>query len=78
MESGEDPPSGLTLKVHPPSDGAVVLAAGLVQVDSGHLPGRKVDFADVGDASGLGPVDPDALPHHQILGVVVQNNIWNR
>ena len=52
MQSGEDSSSRFALEVHPTADGAVVLAARLVQVDAGHLAaGSKVDVADVCDAT---------------------------
>ncbi len=52
VQSGEDSSSGFALEVHPAADGAVVLAARLVQMDAGHLAaGSEVDVADVCDAT---------------------------
>jgi hypothetical protein len=52
VQSGEDSSSRFALEVHPAADGAIVLAARLVQVDAGHLAARsKVDVADVCNAA---------------------------
>ena len=51
VQPREDSPPGLALEVHPAADGAVVLAARLLQVDASHLAGGKVDVADVGNTA---------------------------